>query len=136
MGRRFLSLTPRVCSTPGLRSTKNSQRYNASVSPLLLLDPTCSWWSSGWADLLKKKSRRCKGFKKCLDRSQVSELIKKIKDMVQKNGGSHYTNEMFQEAERAVEEEKKRILKETEEKRRKEIEKLEREACRKDMKSK
>ncbi|XP_014908455.1 GTPase IMAP family member 4-like isoform X2 [Poecilia latipinna] len=57
---------------------------------------------------------------------QVTELLRKIRTIVDKNGGSHYTNEMFQEAERAVEEEKQRILKEKEEKIRKEKEELER----------
>uniref|UniRef100_A0A8C9XL46 AIG1-type G domain-containing protein n=2 Tax=Sander lucioperca TaxID=283035 RepID=A0A8C9XL46_SANLU len=63
---------------------------------------------------------------KLKDRSQVTELLQKIRNLTQKNGGSHYTNEMFQEAERAVEEEKQRILKEKEEQIRKEKEKLER----------
>ncbi|XP_040918641.1 GTPase IMAP family member 4-like isoform X2 [Toxotes jaculatrix] len=58
------------------------------------------------------------------DRSQVSELIQKIKNIVSNNGGSHYTNEMFQEAERAIEAEAQRILKEKEEKMRKEKEEL------------
>ncbi|XP_041641602.1 GTPase IMAP family member 9-like [Cheilinus undulatus] len=57
---------------------------------------------------------------------QVPELLQKIRSMVQKNGGSHYTNEMFQEAERALEEERQRILKEKEEQIRKEREELER----------
>ncbi|XP_037532024.1 GTPase IMAP family member 9-like [Nematolebias whitei] len=57
---------------------------------------------------------------------QVIELLQKIRDIVQKNGGSHYTNEMFQEAERLIEEEKQRILKEKEEKIRKEREEMER----------
>uniref|UniRef100_I3KR12 AIG1-type G domain-containing protein n=1 Tax=Oreochromis niloticus TaxID=8128 RepID=I3KR12_ORENI len=49
------------------------------------------------------------------DRAQVTELLMKIRSIVQKNGGSHYTNEMFQEAEREIEEEKQQVLKEKEE---------------------
>nr|XP_020493391.1 GTPase IMAP family member 7-like [Labrus bergylta] len=61
------------------------------------------------------------------DPSQVTELLQKIINIVQMNGGSHYTNEMFQQAERAIEEEKQRILKEKEEQKRREKEKLEKE---------
>ncbi|CAK6981336.1 GTPase IMAP family member 8-like, partial [Scomber scombrus] len=61
------------------------------------------------------------------DRSQVSELLKKIKQINEQNGGSHYTTETFQNAERAIEEEKQRILKEKEEQNRKELEKLRKE---------
>uniref|UniRef100_A0A672HNB8 AIG1-type G domain-containing protein n=1 Tax=Salarias fasciatus TaxID=181472 RepID=A0A672HNB8_SALFA len=43
------------------------------------------------------------------DPSQVQELLQKIRNVVQKNGGSHYTNQMFQEAERAIQEEKRLI---------------------------
>ncbi|KAF7226553.1 GTPase IMAP family member 4-like [Nothobranchius furzeri] len=57
---------------------------------------------------------------------QVIELLQKIRNIVQKNGGSHYTNEMFQEAERKIEEEKQRILKEQQAKIRKEREEIER----------
>ncbi|XP_074532118.1 uncharacterized protein LOC141795209 [Halichoeres trimaculatus] len=64
---------------------------------------------------------------KIKDPSQVTVLLHKIRNIVQKNGGSHYTNQMFQEAERAIEEEKQRILKEKEEQIHKEREKLERE---------
>ncbi|KAA8587633.1 hypothetical protein FQN60_016495, partial [Etheostoma spectabile] len=53
------------------------------------------------------------------DHSQVSELLDKIRTITEKNGGSHYTTEMFQRAERAIEEEKQRILKEKEEQMRK-----------------
>ncbi|XP_071369201.1 GTPase IMAP family member 8-like [Centroberyx affinis] len=60
------------------------------------------------------------------DGSQVTELLKKIRNITEMNGGSHYTNEMFQEAERAIEEEKQRILKENEEQIRKEQEQLQR----------
>ncbi|XP_062291912.1 GTPase IMAP family member 4-like, partial [Scomber scombrus] len=81
---------------------------------------------------LKELVDRCNGQyhvfnNKLKDRAQVTELLQKIRDIVQKNGGSHYTNNMFQEAEKAVEEEKQRILKENEEQRRREKEKLERE---------
>uniref|UniRef100_A0A3B3VH85 AIG1-type G domain-containing protein n=1 Tax=Poecilia latipinna TaxID=48699 RepID=A0A3B3VH85_9TELE len=41
---------------------------------------------------------------------QVTSLLLKITNIVEKNGGSHYTNEMFQEAERAIEEEKQLFL--------------------------
>ena len=60
------------------------------------------------------------------DRSQVTELIRKIRNIVQRNGGSHYTNEMFEGAERAIEEEKQRILREKEEQLQQEREELER----------
>uniref|UniRef100_A0A671XTL4 AIG1-type G domain-containing protein n=1 Tax=Sparus aurata TaxID=8175 RepID=A0A671XTL4_SPAAU len=63
---------------------------------------------------------------KSKDPSQVSELLQKIRNIVEKNGGSHHTNEMFQEAERKIEEERQRILKEKEEKIRKEREEVER----------
>ncbi|XP_037621845.1 GTPase IMAP family member 9-like isoform X2 [Sebastes umbrosus] len=63
---------------------------------------------------------------KLKDRSQVTELLQKIRNLVQENGGSHYTNEMFKDAERAIEEEKQRILKEKEEQIRKEKEEMER----------
>lgn len=44
------------------------------------------------------------------DRSQVSQLLGKIAQITTKNGGSHYTNNMFQNAEKILEEEKYRIL--------------------------
>ncbi|XP_034064092.1 GTPase IMAP family member 9-like [Gymnodraco acuticeps] len=59
------------------------------------------------------------------DRSQVRELLDKIRNITEKNGGSHYTTEMFQEVERAIEEEKQRIIEEREEEMRKEEEEME-----------
>lgn len=57
---------------------------------------------------------------------QVTELLQKIKTMVDINGGSHYTSEMFQEAERNIIREKERILKEQEEQIQKEKEQIKR----------
>ncbi|XP_016523129.1 GTPase IMAP family member 4-like [Poecilia formosa] len=59
-------------------------------------------------------------------KSQVTELLEKIRTIVDRNGGSHYTNDMFQEAERKIEEKKQRILKEKEEEIRKAKEELQR----------
>ncbi|XP_017571531.2 GTPase IMAP family member 8-like, partial [Pygocentrus nattereri] len=49
------------------------------------------------------------------DRSQVTALLEKIDSMVAVNGGSFYTNEMFQRAEKALQEEQERILMERKE---------------------
>merc|ERR1739838_316986 len=61
---------------------------------------------------------------KSQDPSQVTELLAKINNMVLKNGGSHYTNEMFQEAAKALKEDKLKCLKANEEKSGKEVEEL------------
>eukprot|EP00063_Salmo_salar_P064627 XP_014039462.1 PREDICTED: GTPase IMAP family member 4-like [Salmo salar] len=42
------------------------------------------------------------------DHNQVPELLKKIDEMVMKNGGQHYTNEMYQEVQRKIKEEEER----------------------------
>ncbi|XP_041643952.1 uncharacterized protein LOC121510108 [Cheilinus undulatus] len=46
--------------------------------------------------------------------AQVKELLTKIQSMIKRNGGGHYTSEMFSEAEAAIEKEKERIMKESE----------------------
>ncbi|XP_062286011.1 GTPase IMAP family member 9-like [Scomber scombrus] len=58
------------------------------------------------------------------DPSQVHQLLDKVEKMIQDNGGSHYTTEMFQKAEEAFEGERQRILKEREAERNKELEEL------------
>ncbi|XP_067462869.1 GTPase IMAP family member 9-like [Thunnus thynnus] len=61
------------------------------------------------------------------DYSQVSKLLEKIKNIDVQNGGSYYTNEMLEKAEKVIEEKEQRILKEKEEENRKEMEKLRKE---------
>ncbi|CAN9509981.1 unnamed protein product [Ophioblennius macclurei] len=50
------------------------------------------------------------------DRVQVCELMAMIKEMVQDNGGKHYTNEMYEKAQRKLREEEERKKQEEEEK--------------------
>uniref|UniRef100_A0A3Q0SEJ2 AIG1-type G domain-containing protein n=1 Tax=Amphilophus citrinellus TaxID=61819 RepID=A0A3Q0SEJ2_AMPCI len=57
---------------------------------------------------------------------QASELITKIEEMVEKNGGECYTNDMLQEAEAAIQKEVERILKSKEEVMQREFEELQR----------
>lgn len=85
---------------------------------------------------LQELVARCNGqyhvFKnKEKDRSQVQELLYKIRSITEKNGGRHYTNEMLQRAERVIQEEKQRILREQEQKMLKEQEEIEREVKKK-----
>ncbi|XP_039667900.1 GTPase IMAP family member 9-like [Perca fluviatilis] len=95
----------------------------------LLKNTTIEEFMKGSPDL-QELVARCNGqyhvFNNDLEnRSQVTKLLKKIRTIVQKNGGSHYTNEMYQQAERAIKEEKQRILKDTEEQIRKDRKELE-----------
>ena len=45
------------------------------------------------------------------NRSQVSELLQKIDKAVERNGGGWYTNEMYKEAEKAIEKKKMELMK-------------------------
>ncbi|XP_067237128.1 GTPase IMAP family member 8-like isoform X2 [Chanodichthys erythropterus] len=53
--------------------------------------------------------------KQAKDQMQVSELLDKIDWMLTVNGGSFYTNGMFQQVEKKIKEEQERIMKEKEE---------------------
>ncbi len=55
---------------------------------------------------------------------QVVQLLDQIDKMVTGNGGQYYTSEMLERAEREIEKEKQRILKENEEQRQRETEAL------------
>ncbi|XP_040902748.1 GTPase IMAP family member 9-like [Toxotes jaculatrix] len=56
--------------------------------------------------------------------TQVPELLAKVRRMVGRNRGTFYTNAMFQEAERLIQEQAERILKANAEQKRREEEKL------------
>ncbi|XP_032434147.1 GTPase IMAP family member 7-like, partial [Xiphophorus hellerii] len=58
------------------------------------------------------------------NRTQVTELLKKIDNMVEENGGRCFTNDLLQEAEAAIRREMERILKEKEEEMQQKIEGL------------
>uniref|UniRef100_A0A4W6G3Y7 AIG1-type G domain-containing protein n=1 Tax=Lates calcarifer TaxID=8187 RepID=A0A4W6G3Y7_LATCA len=58
--------------------------------------------------------------------AQVIELLSTVETMVKKNGGDNYTNELLQEAETAIQNEVKRILKEKDEEMQRQMKELER----------
>ncbi|XP_068995766.1 GTPase IMAP family member 7-like [Embiotoca jacksoni] len=73
---------------------------------------------------LQKLINRCGGRYHSLindrrsSRNQVEELLRKIEDMVKFNGGKHYTSEMYQKAQRRLEEEREKMRQEEEQRRR------------------
>ncbi|XP_056091251.1 uncharacterized protein si:ch211-113e8.5 [Rhinichthys klamathensis goyatoka] len=63
------------------------------------------------------------------DSPQVMQLVDNIDKMVSDNCGEYYTNDMLQEAEKAIEKEKQRILKENQEQRKRDIDALVKNMC-------
>ncbi|KAL0150307.1 hypothetical protein M9458_054415 [Cirrhinus mrigala] len=67
-------------------------------------------------NLIHQCGNRCHVFNNEIkDQTQVSELLDKTDCMVKVNGGSFYTNEMFQQVENNIKAEQERIMKEKEE---------------------
>ena len=58
------------------------------------------------------------------DGQQLDLLLAKIRSMIRANGGSYYTNAMYQEAEKAIQEQAKRIMQVNAERKRAQEEKL------------
>ncbi|XP_041728906.2 GTPase IMAP family member 8-like [Coregonus clupeaformis] len=72
--------------------------------------------------------------KKKNDNTQVTELLEKINKMVVKNGGQHYTNEMYQEVQRKIEEEEEKKKQQEEEKKEEENKEIRKQAVEEERK--
>ncbi|KAK6300959.1 hypothetical protein J4Q44_G00290570 [Coregonus suidteri] len=72
--------------------------------------------------------------KKKNDNTQVTELLEKIDKMVVKNGGQHYTNEMYQEVQRKIEEEEEKKKQQEEEKKEEEKKEIRKQAVEEERK--
>lgn len=83
-----------------------------SKSPQLShLITKCKWWYHVFNNTVSNNS-------------QVSQLLTKILGIIFDNGGTFYTNKMFQEAERAIQEQAKKIMRASAEKKHRDKEKL------------
>uniref|UniRef100_A0A3B3ZE43 AIG1-type G domain-containing protein n=1 Tax=Periophthalmus magnuspinnatus TaxID=409849 RepID=A0A3B3ZE43_9GOBI len=82
----------------------------------LSLDTFLKEGKSEMRTLLQQCGNRCHVFNNRAkqNRTQVQELLRKIEDMVRKNGGWYYTAGIFQEAEKAIEKETVKLLKKKE----------------------